>query len=294
MQIPANGIALEIDDQGPPAGEAVVLIQGLGMQLIDWPDTLVRQLTAQGLRVIRFDNRDVGLSRHFDELGLPNLMLLGAKHFMHLPQHVPYTLRDMAADVIGLLDALGIARAHICGASLGGMVAQHLAAEWPERVRSLTLVMTTSGARHLPHAQADAQRVLMARSPSQTTEGRAEHLLHVFDVLGSPGYRPEPGALRSHLLRKVQRSWHPAGVVRQLAAVMADGDRTPLLGRIQAPTQILHGEADPLVPVAAAHDLARHIPGAVLETVPGMGHDFPEALMPRFAQAIQAAAARAR
>lgn len=293
MQLSANGLALEVDDQGPPGAPAVVLIQGLGMQLIDWPDSLVHALLSRGFRVIRFDNRDVGLSQYLDALGVPNLMGLGLKHLLHWPQHPPYGLRDMAQDVVGLLDALGLQQAHVAGASLGGMVAQHLAAQWPQRVRSLTLIMTTSGAPELPKPSLEVSRLLFEPSRADSAQGRADHLFKVLSVLASPGYPSEPQAFRAHLLRKVQRAWHPQGTLRQMAAVMADGDRTRWLPRIEAPTQILHGESDLLVPVPAAAHLARHIRGAVLETVPGMGHDFPEALMPRFAQAIAAAAARA-
>jgi pimeloyl-ACP methyl ester carboxylesterase len=294
MQISANGIAVEVDDQGPPNGEAVLLIMGLGMQLIAWPDALVADLLGRGFRVVRFDNRDAGLSQGFDDLGVPNPMVSGLKHLVHLPVRPPYTLADMAADARGVLDSLGIARAHVVGASLGGMVAQHLAARHPERVRSLTLIMTTSGARALPRPSMDVSRMLMSRPRSLDPEAVADHLARVFSVIGSPAFRPDPVAFHGQLLQGVRRAYRPAGTARQLAAVIADGDRTPLLSGIRAPTHIIHGQADPLVPVAAAHELARHIPGATLDVVPGMGHDFPAVLMPRVAQGIASAAERAR
>ena len=292
MRISANGIAIEVEDQGPTGAEAILLIMGLGMQLTAWPEALVSDLLGRGYRVIRLDNRDAGLSQGFDELGVPNLLWTSLKHLVHLPVQAPYQLRDMAADALGVLDVLGVARAHVVGASLGGMVAQHLAAEHPGRVASLTLIMTTSGARHLPQASLDITRRLMSRPDSFEPEVLADHLTQLFDAIGSPAYRPEPVGFRDNLLRGVQRAWRPMGTARQLAAVAADGDRTGMLAAIQAPTHIVHGDADPLVPVEAARHLARHIAGATLDIVPGMGHDLPGPLMGRLAQGIASNAAR--
>ena len=292
MQISARGIALELDDQGPAAAPPLLLIQGLGMQLTDWPQGLLDELLQHGLRVIRYDHRDVGLSQGFDALGVPNPALNGFKHLFHLAPSCTYTLDDLADDAVALLDALGIAQAHLVGASLGGMVAQRLAARWPERVRSLTLVMTTAGARELPQPSLRVAGLLAQRAPGRDTESIARHLAHVFEVLGSPAYRPSPEAALAHWRAHVQRAWRPKGTARQMAAVVADGDRTPLLARIQAPTHVIHGAADPLVPVAAAHHLARHIRGATLDVIDGMGHDFPDALMPRWAAGIAQNAAR--
>lgn len=293
MQVSANGIAIEVDDQGPLGGEPLVLIMGLGMQLIGWPDELVADLVSRGFRVIRFDNRDAGLSQGFDHLGVSNIALAGLQHLVHWPVRAPYSLADMSRDALGVLDALGIASAHVCGASLGGMVAQHLAAEYPQRVRSLCLMMTTSGSRRLPQATMAARRAMLYRPASGDPATLAAHLMKVFQVIGSPAYRPEPEAFRQRLLRSVQRSWRPSGTLRQLVAVAADGDRTPLLARIQAPTHVIHGMADPLVPLANGQDLARRIPGATSDWVEGMGHDLPIALLPRFAQGITSNAGRA-
>lgn len=292
MQVSARGIAIEVDDQGPTNGPPVLLIQGLGMQLTDWPQTLVDDLVWRGHRVLRLDNRDAGLSQGFDELGVPSPVWNGVKHLMHLPVRSPYGLADMAGDALGVLDALGLRSAHVVGASLGGMVAQRLAAEHPERLRSLTLIMTTAGARELPQPDLGTVRLMQSRPDDLSPEGLAAHMAGVFNALGSPAWRPDPAAQQAHWLAQVRRAWRPQGTLRQLAAVVADGDRTPLLARIQAPTHVLHGEADPLVPVAAAHHLARHIPGATLETIPGMGHDFPVPLMPRWAASIAANAQR--
>jgi pimeloyl-ACP methyl ester carboxylesterase len=293
MQLSANGVALEVDDQGPASAPALLLIMGLGMQLIAWPDELVRDLLRRGFRVVRFDNRDAGLSQGFDHLGTPSVVAATLRHLAHLPVHSPYTLADMAADALGVMDALGLARAHVCGASLGGMVAQHLAARHPDRVSSLTLMMTTSGSRRLPQATMAASRALLQRPTAQTLEARIDNLADVMRVIGSPGYPPEPAALRDRLERSLRRAYRPAGVIRQLVAVAADGDRTALLSQIRAPTQVIHGAEDPLVPAAAGKDLVQRIAGAQGDFIPGMGHDLPVALLPRFAQALAANAERA-
>lgn len=292
MRVVAGGIGIEVEDRGLPDGEPLLLIMGLGMQLIAWPDDLVQQLVSRGFRVLRFDNRDVGLSQYFDHLGVPNLAWAGLRYTMGLPVHAPYSLAEMAGDAVGVLDALGIAQAHVCGASLGGMVAQHLAAKHPQRVKSLTLMMTTSGSRSLPQPSLRVRRALLSRPRSNTAEDRASHLRAVLGVIGSPAYPADPALLQQHLLAGVQRAWHPAGTARQLAAVVADGDRSALLPRIQAPTCIVHGEADPLIPVAAGRDLLARIPRAVSDFIPGMGHDLPPQLLPRFTESITANARR--
>jgi len=294
MQVHANGLQIEVDDQGPKDGPAVLLIMGLGMQLIAWPQALVNALVGRGFRVVRFDNRDMGLSQGFDHAGMPNMALAGLKYALHLPVSSPYTLADMGRDALGVLDALGIAQAHVCGASMGGMIAQHLAASAPQRVASLTLMMTTSGARSLPQPPWPVRKALMSRPRAPGADAAVKWILQVLRVIGSPAYPMSPEAMRERALASVQRAWHPEGSARQLLAVVADGDRTPLLSRITAPTRIVHGIADPLVPVACGHDLAERIPGAETDLIPGMGHDLPEALLDRFAQGIADNAARAR
>jgi pimeloyl-ACP methyl ester carboxylesterase len=286
MQVRAGSLTLEVDDRGPRDGEPVLLIMGLGMQLIAWPEALVEHLLARGHRVIRFDNRDAGLSQGFDACGVPNLAVAALRWWLRLPVRSPYALADMADDTVALMDALGITRARVCGASMGGMIAQHLAARHPDRVSHLTLMMTSSGARRLPQARPHVRGALLARPKRQDTEAVVAHLEHLFYLIGSPGHRPAPDVLRQRLRASVERAWRPAGTARQLAAVAADGDRTPLLRRIQAPTTVIHGRDDPLIPPACGEDLARHIPGARLELVVGMGHDLPDALLPRFAELI--------
>ena len=293
MQVQANSLPIEIDDQGPRDGPVVLLIMGLGMQLIAWPQALVDGLIARGFRVVRFDNRDIGLSQHLDHAGLPNMVLAGLRYTLRLRVKSPYSLADMARDAVGVLDALGIAQAHVCGASMGGMIAQHLAADAPQRVASLTLMMTTSGARSLPQPAWSVRRALMSRPMGSGTEAAADWILNVLRVIGSPGYPMNTQATRQRAIESVTRAWHPAGSARQLLAIVADGDRTPLLTRIQAPTRIVHGIADPLVPLACGQQLADHIAGAQTEFIPGMGHDLPDALLARFAQGIADNAARA-
>ncbi|CAD5366376.1 Alpha/beta hydrolase [Rubrivivax sp. A210] len=293
MKVSANGLAFEVDDQGLPAGEPLLLIMGLGMQLVGWPDELVQALVSRGFRVLRMDNRDAGLSQGFDHLGKPSLGWAATRYALHLPVAAPYGIADMATDALGVLDALGLESAHICGASMGGMIAQHLAARHPRRVRSLTLMMTTSGARRLPQPSMRVRGVLMSRPDGRDHEAIARHLRHVMGVIGSPAYPADPALMRARLQETVARAWRPAGTARQLMAVLADGDRSALLPLIQAPTQIIHGEADPLVLPAAGRELAALIKGARLDMVPGMGHDLPQQLLPRFADGIAAVAARA-
>jgi len=293
MRLQANGIAIEVDDQGPPGAEPVLLIMGLGMQLIGWPDELVALLLAKGFRVVRFDNRDAGLSEGFDHLGTPNLPVAALRYMLRLPVRSPYQVADMAADALGVLDALGLARAHVCGASMGGMIAQHLAARHPERVKSLVLMMTTSGSRRLPQARPHIRRALLSRPDGSDPAAVEAHLARLLHLIGSPAYPPDPERLRERVRAIVARAWRPAGTARQLAAIVADGDRTPLLGRIRAPTRVIHGQADPLVPLQAGHDLVAHIAPAVADIVHGMGHDLPLQLLPHFADGIAANAARA-
>ena len=294
MQIVANGIGIEVDDQGPANAEPLLLIMGLGMQLIGWPDDFVQLLVSRGFRVIRMDNRDAGLSQSFDHLGMPKLVTGAVRHALHLPVNAPYGLHDMAADAVGVLDALKLQQAHVCGASLGGMVSQHVAARHPQRVKSLTLMMTTSGSRKLPQPHWRVQKALLSRPDGKDPAAVVAHLQKLLNIIGSPAYPAEPEGLRRRLLVAVQRSYRPAGTARQLMAVAADGDRSVLLPLIQSPTQIIHGLADALVPVAAGRDLAVRIKGARIDLVPGMGHDLPAQLLPRFADAIAGIAAVAR
>ena len=290
-QISAGQLQLETERFGSADAPAILLIQGLGTPLTRWPLSLCEQLVAAGFQVIRFDNRDIGLSTQLDSLGLPDLM----GFFQGLrPLNPLYTLADMAADSVALLDALQIDKAHIVGASMGGMIAQLVAALTPGRCLSLTSIMSSSGNPLLPPPTPAALQALFAPLPPGKDEASmVADAVRRQQVLMSPGYPTPLAELRAMFTAEYRRSFHPPGVIRQLAAFLMGGDRRPLLASIQAPTLVLHGEDDPLIPVACGRDTAASIPGAELRTIPGMGHDFPEALMPEFADAILAAVRRA-
>jgi len=294
MQISANGIALEVEDHGSPQGEPLLLVMGLGMQLLAWHEDFVASLVARGFRVIRFDNRDIGLSQSFDAVGVPNLAFDSVRYALGLRVKSPYTLADMAADTAGLLDALGIARAHVCGASMGGMIAQRLAAGHPERVKSLTLMMTSSGSRRLPGPSLKVRGAMISR-PKQPRriENIVEHYVDLYGLIGSPAFPATRDYLRERLTRSVTRSYRPAGTARQMVAIAADGDRSAVLATLRSPTHVIHGAADPLIPVPAGRDLVARIPGATLDVIDGMGHDLPKELWPRFVAGIAGAAGRA-
>lgn len=290
-QIASNGIHLEVESFGPLDAPTVLLIMGLGAQLIRWNESLCTTLVARGFRVIRFDNRDCGLSSQLDDVGLPDL---GAIMRGQRPP-VPYSLDDMAKDCIGLLDALAIERAHVVGASLGGAVAQRIAATHPRRTLSLTSIMSSSGNPLLPPPTVAAAGALFAPLPlSREREALIADSIARFRVIASPAYPTDEAALRLMFGRELDRGFHPAGVARQLAALIVDGDRRPLLRQISVPVTVLHGVDDPLIPAACGRDVAASIDGAQLRLVPGMGHDFPEALTGVFADAISESAERAR
>ena len=294
MQISANGITIEVEDQGPTSGEPLLLIMGLGMQLVAWPDGLVKQLVARGFRVIRFDNRDAGLSQSFDSAGVPNVALAAIRYLFRRQVKSPYSMAEMARDAVGVLDALNIKKAHVCGASMGGMIAQHLGIEHAARIKSLTLIMTTSGARALPQPTMKVRSALLNRpSNPKDLASIAEHYFKLYRLIGSPGFPAPEAELRERIGVSVRRSNRPKGVARQLVAIAADSGRAAQLDQITVPTHIIHGEADPLVPVAAAHDLKRRIAGATMDLIAGMGHDLPEPLWPRFAAGIKEASTRA-
>ena len=283
MKIRANGIHIEVEDTAeinPQDGDAytrpvVLLIMGLGMQLVAWPPQLVQALVDAGFRVIRMDNRDIGLSQHFDHLGKPNIIWAGLKFKMGLPLRPPYTLEDMAKDALGVLDALEVDRAHIVGVSMGGMVAQRVAIAAPQRVLSLTSIMSSSGARGLPEARRDVLRVLLKRPASSEPQAVVDHYVRLFTAIGSPGYPVPESDMRERILRGVERSFHPVGTLRQMVAIISDSSRAEQLSRIKSPTLVLHGRADPLVPFVHGEDTAKRINGARLVGFDGVGHDLP-------------------
>ncbi len=275
MKIDSNGLQLEVDVSGDEQAPAVLLTMGLGMQLTAWPDALLQALRDAGYRVIRYDNRDIGLSTHLDHLGVPNIAWQAVRQRLGLAVHSPYALQDMALDALGLLDALGVARAHLVGVSMGGMISQRIAATAPGRALSLTSIMSSSGAPGLPGPRGDVARALLRRPRSRSPEDVVAHTLGIFRLIGSPAYPQDAPAFEQHLLEGARRSYHPEGVARQLVAVAADRQRHAMLGRIVCPTLVLHGTADPLVPMACGQDTAARIAGARFESIDGMGHDWP-------------------
>lgn len=279
MKIGANGIEIEVEDSGVGGTQAdrpvVLLVMGLGMQLVHWPPEFVRALVDAGYRVVRHDNRDVGLSTHLDHLGVPNLVWAGLQHKLGFTPSAPYTLGDMANDALGVLDALGVDQAHVVGVSMGGMIAQRLALAAPRRVLSLTSIMSSSGARGLPGPDPKVLKALLGRPASLAPQDVADHYIRLFTAIGSPDFQVPEAELRERILAGIARSYRPVGTMRQLLAVVADDRRAEELHRIACPTLVIHGRADPLVPYACGEDTARRIPGARLVGIDGMGHDLP-------------------
>ncbi len=279
MKVVANGISIEVEDSGADGSQAawpvVLLLMGLGMQLTAWPPAFVRALVGSGFRVLRLDNRDIGLSEHFDHLGAPNLMWQSFKRRLGLRVQSPYSLKDMATDSLGVLDALGIAKAHAVGVSMGGMIVQRMALMAPERLLSLTSIMSSSGARGLPGPRSDVMRTMLSRPPGRDQAALVEHAVRLFMLIGSPGFPLDQAVLRDAVKASMRRSYHPAGSLRQMVAVVADLSRAEELARIKLPTLVVHGRDDPLVPYACGVDTARRIAGARLVGVAGMGHNLP-------------------
>ncbi|MDM0043502.1 alpha/beta hydrolase [Variovorax dokdonensis] len=279
MKVRANGIDIEVEDSGADGSQAdrpvVLLIMGLGMQLIGWPDDFWQPLVAAGFRVVRHDNRDIGLSEGFDHAPRRNLMWQAFRARVGLAVSTPYTLQDMANDSLGVLDALGIRQAHVIGASMGGMIAQRVAASAPERVLSLTSIMSSSGARGLPGPHPQVAARLMRPLPARTEQALVDYSLGFIRLIESPAYPCEEPMLRQRLTQALRRAYRPSGLMRQMLAIGADADRPQVLAAIRCPTLVLHGEADRLVPIAAGRDTARRISGARFVSIAGMGHDLP-------------------
>jgi pimeloyl-ACP methyl ester carboxylesterase len=291
LESASNSIELEYESFGPAGAPAILLIMGLGAQLTRWNIELCDLLVARGYRVIRFDNRDCGLSTHCTALPLPDI----AAALRGAPLSVlPYTLETMAADSIGLLDALGIEQAHLAGASMGASIAQIIAARFPERTLSLTSIMSSSGNPMLPPPAPAAAMALFAPLPARRDrESIIDDGIVRYRAIASPGYPTPPEALKQMFGQEYDRSYYPPGVARQLGAILANGDRRHLLKSIACPSVVLHGKEDPLIPPACGQDVARHIANAEMREIAGMGHDFPVALTGVFADAICAAAGRA-
>ncbi len=281
--VQANGLTLHYDEHGDASHPPLLLVMGLGAQMTLWPIELVEALVAKGFRVIRFDNRDIGLSEKMEGAKAPSLPWQMLRHKIGFPAKVPYTLTDMAADAIGVLDALGIDRAHVVGGSMGGMIAQRMAIHYPDRLLSLTSIFSTTGSSKLPQADKEAMAALIKPTRGMSEAELIENGITVQQAIGSPGFRPDPEFQRERVTAMVQRSHYPAGPQRQLAAIIDDGDRTTQLANVSVPTLVLHGEDDPLVKVEAGRATAAAIPGAKLHTIAGWGHDLPLALLDEIA-----------
>ena len=285
-RITAGKVELEVDSLGDPAHPAVVLIAGLGFQLIDWPISFCEDLVDAGYRVIRIDNRDIGLSEKLDDLGIPDLGAILEDKREGKISSVPYRLGDMAEDVAAVLDGLDIENAHIVGMSMGGMIAQLFAFQFSARCISLTSIMSSSSDSTLPGPSPAATEIMSSAPQSQEMLDIVQFGLRVNEVIGSPGFRWDRTELIKHIQTCFNRSYSPAGYMRQYAAVMAAPSRREILEGIAAPALVIHGDADPLLALACGEDVANHIPGATFVQVSGMGHDLSPALCSHFSELL--------
>ncbi|MHA6492888.1 alpha/beta fold hydrolase [Pseudomonas borbori] len=275
-RVAVGDVQLAYQRIGHDSDPALLMVMGLGGQLIHWPDEVVAQLCRQGFQVIRFDNRDVGLSRWLNPAPSANLAYEALRYRLGLSVSAPYRLRDMAGDALGLMDALGEQHFHVLGASMGGMIAQHLADQVPERVLSLTLIMTSSGAQGLP-APSDALLRLLATREAPNREVALQQQADLLAALGSPSVIDDRELLLQQAETAYDRAFNPEGVERQLLAILAEPSRVDLLNRLRVPTLVVHGTADPLLPVMHGVHVAAHIKGSALKLIPGMAHRFQEA-----------------
>jgi pimeloyl-ACP methyl ester carboxylesterase len=274
-------VELIYDTFGNPSHPPMLLIMGLGAQMIRWDDAFCKAIAAQGRWVIRFDNRDVGLSTKCHQAGIPDVMSLiqGQK------VDVPYTLKEMAHDAVGLLDTLGIEAADVVGVSMGGMIAQTMAIHYPNRVRTLTSIMSSTGNPDLPQSTPEAMEVLLA-PPVSNRNDYVTSQLKAAKVLHGPKYPLNEDYVRNYSERSYDRCYDPTGFARQLGAILGSGSRNEALANVKIPTLVIHGDVDPLVPVAGGKDTAKSIPDAKLLIIEGMGHSFPTEVVPQILQSI--------
>jgi pimeloyl-ACP methyl ester carboxylesterase len=289
MQVTANGINIEAEDHGNPEDPAILLVMGFTAQLIYWPMDFVNGLVEKGFRVITFDNRDVGLSFKFEGVRGPHpIRQLIAKRFFPHRQMAPYDLSDMARDAVGVLDAFGIDRAHIVGASMGGMIGQLVAADHADRVLSFTPIMSSTNGPGLPGANVEVRRILMrtARAKARTPEEALELGLAFSSLIASEEGRGRPDERRAMMKLAQERAFYPAGPKRQMAAIIDTGNLRPVANRINVPTMVIHGADDPLIPFACGQDIAANVKDARFELVQGMGHDLPPSKLPAMVDLI--------
>ena len=293
-QVSANGIMLEYALSGPEDGQPLLLIHGVGAQLIRWPQSLLDALAAAGFRLLRYDSRDIGLSTHMSDAAVPDLAEVTAARKAGREPELPYTLADLADDAACLLAGLGIPAAHVVGVSLGGMVAQQLAIAHPERVSSMVSIMSQSGNPEMPGAEpaALAKLAAVAPDPKRDREAYLAHQVSLNQALGSPAYPTPEAELRRMAGLSADRAYAPAGAARQLAAGRGAPDRRPDLRQIACPALVIHGSEDPLIPPICGQDTADNVPGAWFLRINGMGHDLPDQLTGIFAAAIAENCAR--
>jgi len=286
-KVTANGIQIEYETFGNGSCPPLLLIMGLGVQMIFWPDEFCEMLANRGHYVIRFDNRDVGLSSKFEDAGVPDIMAVMSSALQGERVKTPYTLDDMADDTIGLLDSLNIETAHICGLSMGGMIAQVVAYRYPSRVVSLVSIMSTTGNPELPQANPEVLSLLFSPPPEER-EANIEDSVKFWQTIASPGFSFDEDWIRDVTARSYDRCFCPQGTVRQTAAIFAHGSRKSSLAGITAPTLVIHGSQDPLVPLEGGKDTKESIPGAELLIIDGMSHDLPREVWPQLVDAIGA------
>ena len=280
----SNGLRLAYQDFGKPEDPVILLVAGLNNQMVRWPLDLCDLLVSRGYRVIRFDNRDIGLSEKMEGVEAPRVFRLFLKHYLRIPVDAPYSLDDMAEDTVGVLDALSIDHAHIVGMSMGGMISQLVAAHYPQRIRSLTSMMSTSGEWGKGVASLKVSRQMLR--PVSKDQTALENGVDTWRMIGSPGYPLSEREIEAILRAEYKRSSNPAGYLRQIAAVRTAPGRASLLSKLRMPVLIIHGREDLLVPVSGGIDTAKHIPHATLKIFDGMGHDLPKQLLPEFTDLI--------
>jgi len=273
-KVTANGIQIEYETFGNPSDRPLLLIMGLGGQLIFWDDALCRDLAERGHYVIRFDNRDTGLSTKFDEAGVPDIVETIGKIMQGQEISIPYTLEDMADDTAGLLDALGIEKAHLCGISMGGMIAQTMAIRHPSRLLSMISIYSSTGNPELPRPKPEVMGFLIAIPPRER-EAFIKHMVGLFKAIAGHGFPFDEEWTRKIIAQGYDRCFYPQGMARQLVAILTQRNRKPALASVKVPTLVIHGTADPLVSVEGGKDTAEAIPGAQLMLIEGMGHDLP-------------------
>lgn len=282
--VTANGITINYEDRGPADATPLLLVNGYTSTMLSWPEELMEGLKAEGFRVIRYDNRDVGRSEKLK--GLPKVSEVAKAVREGRTPDMPYKVADMAADGIGLMDALGIERAHVMGISMGGMIVQRMAIHFPERLLSVTSIMSTTGNPDLPKASDEAMKALQAQPASEEREDVIRHRMKGRRVYQSPAYPKSEEDLYEFVAREYDHMYYPEGGIRQYAAIVGDGSRVDELKKVRVPFLVVHGDSDPLVPPSGGEDTAKSVPGAKHVVIEGMGHDLPVELCAQYVELI--------